>query len=361
MNNKTGLSGSKNFQNFSSSLADYVDLAEETGVYSLWEWDIAADRIYITKKTAEVLGIDADFISSREFEELLNPGSADTVKNTIKTALRKNENFNLKIKVLLPDNTNRWINLWGKPVIEGQAAVKVTGILSDMTELKQRTMELNESALRAKRTQAIAHLGSWEYIASDGSLIWSDETYRIFGKNPESFNPTYENFQENIHPEDREMVSRAFEKSIENKEYGYEVKHRIIHDITGHVRWVQEKCFHSWNRDEELIGSSGMVMDITDKELLTRKYASFYQAIENASNAVIITDSKGRITYSNPAFEMLYGYSFSEIEGQNPRILNPGTLTYFDYGYKEAEYQRIFTEMWEDINNGEKGFWMGSC
>ena len=48
------------------------------------------------------------------------------------------------------------------------------------------------------------------------------------------------------------------------------------------------------------------------------------RAVEALAEAVIITDPGGTITYVNPAFEKITGYSPEEALGKNPRILKSG-------------------------------------
>ncbi|MFH1635291.1 MAG: PAS domain S-box protein, partial [Chloroflexota bacterium] len=71
------------------------------------------------------------------------------------------------------------------------------------------------------------------------------------------------------------------------------------------------------------------------------------QAIEQAAEAVVITDLQGEIEYVNPAFEHITGYSQDEALGQNLRILKSGE-------HDEA----FFREMWQTILAGE--VWRGS-
>ena len=47
-------------------------------------------------------------------------------------------------------------------------------------------------------------------------------------------------------------------------------------------------------------------------------------AVEQAAEAVIITDKDGVIVYVNPAFEQITGYSYSEARGHGPEILSGG-------------------------------------
>jgi len=71
------------------------------------------------------------------------------------------------------------------------------------------------------------------------------------------------------------------------------------------------------------------------------------RAIEQAAEAVVITDPQGEIEYVNPAFERITGYSRDEALGQNPRIL------------KSGKHDRAFyRQMWETILAGK--VWHGS-
>jgi PAS domain S-box-containing protein len=64
-------------------------------------------------------------------------------------------------------------------------------------------------------------------------------------------------------------------------------------------------------------------------------------AIEQSTEAVVITDLAGRIEYVNPAFERVSGYTRAEALGRNPRILKSGVQ---DSAFYEA--------MWATLASG---------
>lgn len=57
----------------------------------------------------------------------------------------------------------------------------------------------------------------------------------------------------------------------------------------------------------------------------------FKMGIEGSGDAVFATDQNGTITYANPAFEKVYGYTSAEVIGKNPRIIKSGLLTTENY------------------------------
>lgn len=69
-------------------------------------------------------------------------------------------------------------------------------------------------------------------------------------------------------------------------------------------------------------------------------------ALHAAAHSVMITDRAGRITWVNPAFSAMTGYTLEECVGQTPRILNSGR-------HDPALYRRL----WQTIQAGE--VWRG--
>ncbi len=66
------------------------------------------------------------------------------------------------------------------------------------------------------------------------------------------------------------------------------------------------------------------------------------EAIEQAHDAVVITDTEPQILYVNPAFERITGYTREEAVGQNPRIVQSGS-------HPPSFYQA----MWATLTSGE--------
>jgi len=69
-------------------------------------------------------------------------------------------------------------------------------------------------------------------------------------------------------------------------------------------------------------------------------------AVEQSANSIVITNVTGDIEYVNPKFTEVSGYTFKEVLGQNPRVLNSG-----------KQDRAFYKEMWDIISRGNE--WSG--
>ncbi len=171
----------------------------------------------------------------------------------------------LKLTADLIQETPLWLTTlyFVALVLVGFAGTALAQRIRRETDLSQT---LRASEERLKRSQEIAHLGSWELDLVHNRLIWSDEVYRIFGLQPQEFGATYEAFLDRVHPEDRAAVDAAYSDSLRENRDSYEIEHRVVRKSTGEIRIVHEKCEHFRDAGGRIIRSVGMVHDITERK-----------------------------------------------------------------------------------------------
>lgn len=92
---------------------------------------------------------------------------------------------------------------------------------------------------------------------------------------------------------------------------------------------------------QNIIGRLIVFHDITDRKKNELRLLQLTQAVEQSPASVLITDQHGNITYVNPQFTGLTGYSQSEVLGKNPNIVQSGLTP-----------DEIYREMWHTIQSG---------
>ncbi|MEW7986777.1 MAG: HD domain-containing phosphohydrolase [Candidatus Thiodiazotropha sp.] len=158
------------------------------------------------------------------------------------------------------------------------------------TLIENRTHDLVENQKRLKKTQQLAHLGSWELDLVNNTLYWSDEVFNIFGLKPSEFEPGFEAFLEQVHPEDRETVEETFLNAVKNKQ-AYDLVHRIVRKDNGEIQYVHELSDHAMNEDGEVIRSIGTVQDITNLITIEKERQLYLEKFRSALEKTVIVVS----------------------------------------------------------------------
>ncbi len=73
-----------------------------------------------------------------------------------------------------------------------------------LEELSTRCPSRKVRPGRLEEAQRVAHVGHWEWDLETDVIVWSDETYRIFGLSPQERPMDLATVQSLVHPEDRE-------------------------------------------------------------------------------------------------------------------------------------------------------------
>ncbi len=145
-------------------------------------------------------------------------------------------------------------------------------------ELARSEEELRKSESRLKEAEQIASLGHWELDLVSNCLLWSDEIFRIFELVPQEFNATYEAFLERVHPDDQELVNKAYTDSLKNRT-GYDIVHRLLLK-NGKIKFVHEKCRTEYDEDGNPLRSLGTVQDITERRLVEEELRRYRDHLE---------------------------------------------------------------------------------
>ena len=136
--------------------------------------------------------------------------------------------------------------------------VIVSIVVGYLFQLKTNSEKQTSRLLKAAK---ISRVGFWTLDLKKDKLFWSDEIYDLFNISKEEFDPSYDKFLNTIYPDDRELVSKAYKKSLETKE-DYIIEHRLLMD-DGRIKWVREECSTEFDKNGKPLISVGVVIDIT--------------------------------------------------------------------------------------------------
>ena len=152
-------------------------------------------------------------------------------------------------------------------------------------------------------------------------------------KNQQGYKTEYTQLGEQIH-EQILLTGKLYETEEEypDKDGGMQYMHIMRMPV-----------FDSYGK---IIGSQGIIFDITQSKLAEEQVKLLSRAIEQSPVSVVLTTKDGNIEYTNPKFTSLTGYTFDEVKGKKPRLLQSGPQT------KEFD-----EEFWNTILSGKD--WQG--
>jgi PAS domain S-box-containing protein len=139
--------------------------------------------------------------------------------------------------------------------------------------LEELSRDLQESKARLEEAQRVAHVGHWEWDLETDVIVWSDETYRIFGLSPQERPMDLATVQSLVHPEDREALYGGVDEDLVAG-IRPDAEFRIVRP-NGEVRTVHALTSRRWSfvpgdakrdsagRPYKLFGT---VQDITDRK-----------------------------------------------------------------------------------------------
>jgi PAS domain S-box-containing protein len=158
--------------------------------------------------------------------------------------------------------------------------------VEDITNRKQAEEALRRSEAMLMRAQEIAHLGIWEWNLVKDRHIWSDETYTLLGYEPHAIEPTFKNFLNQVHPQDKTKILKVVQQLVSNR--GVVTRQhdefRIIRsDNTEHIIESTTQC--DFDDQGHLLRILGTLLDITDRKQIEMALKQAKRAADAANQA----------------------------------------------------------------------------
>jgi PAS domain S-box-containing protein len=155
--------------------------------------------------------------------------------------------------------------------------------------LAELSRDLQESKARLEEAQRVAHVGHWEWDLETDVVVWSDETYRIFGLSPQERPMDLGTVRAMVHPEDRESLYRGVDEDLlagvrpdaEFRIVRPNGEVRTVHSVTP-KRWISvpgDAKRDAAGRPYKLFGT---VQDITERKCAEEALQGISQKLQES-------------------------------------------------------------------------------
>src|SRR5882672_3056913 len=186
-----------------------------------------------------------------------------------------------------------------------------------MEDQKRIEAALLHSEIYLTEAQRLTGTGSFAWKVASGEVIWSDQTYRVFGCD-RATKPTVEFIVQRAHPEDRAAVQETIERAaIDRNDYDHEFRLLMPDGSVKHVHAVA-RAARDYSDSVEFIGA---VTDVTVAREADRKlrrseaYLAETQHLSHTSSWVWDVRRR-KWAYRSPEVYHLFG--FDPVKGPVP-------------------------------------------
>jgi PAS domain S-box-containing protein len=309
-----------------------------------WTWSPERAELFWSPEVYKIFGRDPE-LGPVEFAEVKNYFTSESQARldvAVAAAFQRGEAYACDLEVVHRDGTRRWVTARGEAVFDpGGRQTGLRGTMQDVTDRKRTELALSEN--RRLLAQIIENSGALIFLKNQAGhyLLVNHQWEAVTGiKREAALGKT----DSELFPGQDGDQFRA--NDLEVMRSGTTLEKEEVLELPNGARHFISIKFPTRNESGEVVGLCGMVTEITERKRTEESLVRLATAVDQAAEAIFITDTRGTILYANPAFEKISGYAIAEALGQNPRLLKSG-----------KQDDAFYRQMWGTITRGE--IWHG--
>ena len=295
---------------------------------------------YVSPNIMRLRGLTVDEAMAQTLEQVLTPESMrlglsvfeEEMQLEISGEADPDRTRILEVEEYKKDGSTLWVEVNFSFLRDNdRKPVEIIMVSRDITERKTTEKALQSEHIMLARTEGIAHVGSWEWDIATDTVIWSDELFRIFQRDPREGAPSFAEHPAFYHPDDMARLQQAVEAAVANGT-PYELELRAIRK-DGETRVCVARGVVELGLDGRPVRLFGSLQDITDRkqveEALKESEKTYRLLADNIQDVVFIMDMNLNYTYLSPSVKLLRGYEPKEAMKHTPaETLTPSSLDF---------------------------------
>jgi len=281
-------------------------------------WDIQSGRNPWFGETRTVMGMtSADTSGSiQDFWDRVHTEDYDELPKALETAKRNHEEFDQEFRIVWPDQTVHWLRSSGRffYTADGKPE-RMMGVLRNVTVRKLALELARQGETELREAQRLAKIGSWKWDLETDTVTWSEELYRITGRDLSLPAVSYQGHRDLFTPDSWERLQSVVEEALRTGT-PYELDMEMIRS-DGAKLWLVARGEALRDFTGRVVRLHGTVQDITERkraeEELRESEEKFRSVFRDAGIGMAIVSPDGRFLAGNEAFSKYIGYTEEEL------------------------------------------------
>jgi PAS domain S-box-containing protein len=272
--------------------------ASKVAKIGYWEYNNVTDTVTWSEYIYHIFGLNAKK-TPRPLQETVKIFDKESQNKIIQATLDLNMNgasYNLELKFINLNKKEVWVRSVAQPVYNEQnEIVGRRGVLQNITASKKAQLDLELSKQEIQQNLALlekakfsmeeaskmAKIGYWEYDILKDTYILSEYIYEEYELDPKEKIPTRTEIY------DKELLEKLTEATlgITSKGINYDLELKFVNKKNEEV-WIRSVGQPKFNEQNEIIGSKGVLQNITASKKAQFALELSKQEVENTLEIV---------------------------------------------------------------------------
>lgn len=295
-------------------LRQRLRLAMEAGGCFAFEWNRQTDRVMRSSNAHQFIDLQplpGLVDTGTNFFSRVHPDDLKHIQALLETLTPENSSYRCTFRVARTDGSYAVFEECGQAAFDARGrAVRISGMAADITLHREAEEALRQSEEHLRLAIDAAELGTWEFDFATEELRWSDRQLALMGTTASTFGGTPNDFYQRVHPDDRDRMHRAVERS-HREGMDFREEFRVVRP-DGSIRWMAALGRSLRGTDGAVQRMVGITVDITQRKeaeaALRESGARFREIAENIDQAFYVYSVvEQRRLYVSPYFEKIWG------------------------------------------------------